>query len=213
MVKNIIFDLGGVLIDWNPRYLYREVFKSEEEMEYFLQYVCSPEWNSRLDAGLPFEQAVAERSQEFPHYSREIRLYHIEWEKMLKGEISPMVELFRRFRAQREFRIYALTNWSSETFPLAQRRFSFLGEFDGILVSGAEKMIKPNPKIFQLLLERFQLEAESCLYLDDNLENVRAATELGFLALHFHDAFTFKNQLRQLGLLSSTQIFASQPGK
>lgn len=203
MVKNVVFDLGGVLVDWNPRYLYRNVFKSEDEMEYFLQHVCSPEWNARLDAGLPFEQAIEERCQAYPHYTREIRLYWDRWPEMLRGEISSVVEVFRQFQDMGGFKIYALSNWSSQTFPVAQEKFAFLSEFDGLILSGNEGLIKPDPKIFDLVLDRYELMAADCLFIDDNLDNVTTALDMGFLALHFRDPLTLKIQLRQLGLLPS----------
>lgn len=201
MVCNIVFDLGGVLVDWNPRYLYRDVFKSEDEMEYFLQYVCSPEWNLRLDAGLSFQVAIPERCLEYPQYAREIQMYWERWPQMLKGEISPVVEIFRYFKSHSDYKTYALSNWSNQTFPIAEERFDFLKEFDGVILSGKEKVIKPDPEIFHRLLNQFQLKAEQCLFIDDNLDNVKSALDLNFLALHYHNPLSLKHQLRQLGVL------------
>ncbi|MCB0364484.1 MAG: HAD family phosphatase [Bdellovibrionaceae bacterium] len=203
MVKNIVFDLGGVLVDWNPRYLYQQVFKSADEMEYFLQYVCSSEWNARLDAGLSFTDGIEERCQACPHYSREIRLYWDRWPEMVQGEIALTVELFRHFQKVGSFGLYALSNWSSQTFPLVEKRFGFLGEFDGLILSGNEGVVKPDPKIFEILLNRYDLKATDCLFIDDSLENVKTALDMGFLALHFRDPGTLKIQLKQMGLLGS----------
>lgn len=203
MIKNIVFDLGGVLVDWNPRYLYRQVFKSADEMEYFLQHVCSSEWNARLDAGLPFTQGIEERCEAYPHYRREIRLYWERWPEMVQGEIGPMVSLFRQFQDIGSFGLFALSNWSSQTFPLAQRRFPFLDEFDGLILSGNEGVIKPDPKIFEIFLDRYGLKATDCLFIDDSLDNVKTALDMGFLALHFRDPDTLKIQLKQMGLLGS----------
>lgn len=203
MVKHIVFDLGGVLVDWNPRHLYRQVFKSAEEMEHFLQYVCSSEWNSRLDAGLPFAEGITERCQAFPHYQREIRLYWERWPEMIVGAIDPVVEVFQHFRQVGSFGVFALSNWSTETFPLALARLPFLSQFNGLVLSGQEGVGKPNPRIYSILLERYQLKATDCLFIDDRLENVKTALDLGFLALHFRDPDTLKIQLRQMGLIGT----------
>lgn len=201
MIQNIVFDLGGVLIDWDPRYLYRDIFKAEEDMEYFLQFVCSMEWNALVDAGLPFEDAIRERTQYFPHFSREIQLYRDHWDKMIKGEITPVVNILRHFKAQKHFRLFALSNWSAETFPIAEKRFAFLNDFDGVILSGEEKVIKPDPEIYHRLLQRFQIQANQCLFIDDRLENVKSALDLDFLALHYRDPVTLKYQLQALGLI------------
>lgn len=198
--KTIIFDFGGVLIDWNPRYLYRQLFTQETEMEWFLENICTPEWNLKIDCGKPFADSVKELSATHPHWEKEIAAFHHGWEKMLGGEIKESVEILEELQAA-GYRIYGLTNWSAETFPIAFERFSFLQKLDGIVVSGTEKLVKPDPAIFEKLLERFNLEAENCLFIDDNLHNTEAAGKLGFETIHFTDPPLLRTELQKAGVL------------
>ena len=150
-MKDIIFDLGGVLIDWNPRYLYKKIFASAEEMEWFLTSVCSPVWNAKQDAGRPFAEGIAQAKAQYPKYAPQIDDYFLRWEEMLGGPIKGTVQLLRELK-YKNYRIFALSNWSAETFPIAQKKFDFLGLFDGIVLSGEEKMNKPEPEIYKRLL-------------------------------------------------------------
>jgi len=138
-IENIIFDLGGVLIDWNPRYLYRKIFSSEDEMEHFLRHIATSEWNAEQDAGRSLKEGTEWLVQRFPQHKEAIEAYYGRWEEMLRGEIKASVDIFYRLKAMRTYRLYALTNWSAETFIIARQRFSFLQDFDGIVVSGEEK--------------------------------------------------------------------------
>lgn len=199
-MKTIVFDLGGVLIDWNPRYLYTKIFAAEEEMEWFLRTVCPPAWNARQDAGRPFAEGIAEAKEKYPAYAPQIEAYFSRWDEMLGGPVKGTAELLREIKS-RGHKIYALTNWSAETFPLACAKFSFLNEFDGILVSGEEKLAKPDPTIFKRLLERFNLIAPDCVFIDDNLDNVAAAAELGFETVLFKDAPSLRRELVERGVL------------
>ena len=198
--KTLLFDLGGVLIDWNPRYVYRAHFNDDEKMEWFLANITDPDWNENQDAGYPLAKATEEKVAEFPEWEKEIRMYYGEWEAMLGGPIPDMVSLFRELSAFNK-PIYALTNWSAETFPVALKRYGFLHEFDGIVVSGTEKMRKPAPAFYQLTLDRFGLEAENVVFIDDNLRNIEAARAMGIIGIHHTDSTTTRRALEDEGFL------------
>lgn len=198
--KTIVFDFGGVLVDWNPRYLYRKMFNQEAEMEWFLENICTSAWNLRIDCGKPFADSVQELSAAHPGWAREIAAFHYGWEQMLGGAIAASVKILEDLQTT-GYKIYGLTNWSAETFPIAFERFKFLQTFDGIVVSGTEKLVKPDPAIFKVLLDRFKLEAENCLFIDDNLHNIAAADKLGFETIHFTDPPRLRLDLQQLGML------------
>jgi 2-haloacid dehalogenase len=191
-VKAAVFDLGGVLIDWDPRYLYRKLLADEGEVEEFLATVCTPEWNAEQDRGRPFAEGVAELVERHPAHAAAIAAFHDRWPEMLGGDIPGAVELLAELRAT-GLPLYALTNWSAETFVAARERFAFLDWFDGLLVSGEERIIKPDPAIFELLLDRFGLDPGSTLYVDDSEANVAAAAALGLDAVRF----TGPGQLRR----------------
>jgi 2-haloacid dehalogenase len=200
-IDAILLDLGGVLIDWNPRYLYRPHFGADlEAMEDFLTRVCAPEWNLQMDAGKPFAEAVAERQREFPEHAALIALWHDGWAQMLRDAIPETVQILAELRA-RGHRLFALTNWSAETFPMAQGRFPFLQWFEDIVVSGEVKLAKPDPRIYRLALERNRLRAETTLFVDDAMHNVQAARALGLPAIHFQSPQTLRAELAQRGLL------------
>ena len=190
-VKAAVFDLGGVLIDWDPRYLYRKLLADEGEVEEFLVTVCTPEWNAEQDRGRPFAEGVAELVERHPAHAAAIAAFHERWPEMLGGDIPGAVELLAELRAT-GLPLYALTNWSAETFVVARERFAFLDWFDGLLVSGEERIIKPDPAIFELLLDRFGLDPGSTFYVDDSPANVAAAA-LGLDAVRF----TGPGQLRR----------------
>jgi 2-haloacid dehalogenase len=183
-VEAVVFDLGGVLIDWDPRHLYRKLLADEAAVEEFLATVCTPEWNAEQDRGRPFAEGVAELVERHPAHAAAIAAYAERWEEMLGGEIPGSVELLAELRAS-GMPLYALTNWSAETFGIARERFAFLDWFWGVLVSGEERMIKPDPRFFRLLVERFGLDPGSTVYVDDAEGNVAAARRLGFDAVRF----------------------------
>lgn len=200
-MNTVLFDLGGVLIDWNPRHLYRPHFGGDDlAMEDFLARVCPPEWNARLDAGLPFADGVAERQALFPEQADLIALWRTGWERMLGGAIAPTVALLAALR-ERAHRLVALTNWSAETFPISRTRFDFLDWFEDIVVSGEVGMIKPDPRIFQLAIARNRLEPQRTLFVDDSVANVEAARGVGLHAVHFCDAASLRDDLERFGLL------------
>jgi 2-haloacid dehalogenase len=199
-IRNVIFDFGGVLIDWNPRYLYRSIFDSAEEMEHFLTTVCTPHWNDSLDAGTPFGEAVKLLQQQHPTYEKHIAAYDEHWATMMRGSHRDVVDILAQLK-EAGWPLYGLTNWSHEKFPIALERFDFFTLFNGIVVSGAERLTKPNPKIYETLLERYGLTPQTCVFIDDSLPNVEAAKRLGMHALRFIDATTLRAQLVELGVL------------
>ena len=183
---NIILDFGGVLLDWNPHYLYDPYFGSKEKTDWFIQHVCTPEWNLQMDKGKPFAEGVREKIAECPEWEKEIRLYHSGWIRMIGEEVPGMYELEKDLKAA-GYRLLGLTNWSMETFRLVcdRRIFTIL---DDLVVSGREKMVKPDPAFFRLALARWGVPAESCLFIDDNLANVQGARAVGIDAVQFTDA-------------------------
>lgn len=199
-IKNIVFDFGGVLLDWNPRYFYRGHFSDKNEMEHFLAHVCTDEWNAEQDRGRPFAEGVKKLQKEHPKYHDEIQLFTDKWESMLKSEIHHGVNLLKKLK-EKGYKIYGLTNWSAETIPTAFRKYDFFKLFDGIVVSGEEKFIKPDKRIYQILLERYNLNAEESLFLDDSPANVKSANELGFEGILFDNIENVEKQLTELSVL------------
>jgi 2-haloacid dehalogenase len=199
-VKAVVFDLGGVLIDWDPRYLYRKLLDDEAAVEEFLATVCTPEWNAEQDRGRPFAEGVAELVERHPVHAVAITAYHERWPEMLGGAVGGTVEVLAELRAA-GVPVYALTNWSAETFGVARERFEFLEWFDGVLVSGEERMIKPDPAIFRLLLDRFGLDPGATFYVDDSEPNVEAAGRLGFDAVRFRTPARLRRDLEARRLL------------
>lgn len=201
-IENIIFDLGGVLIDWNPEYLYSKIFdQDQKKIDWFLQNICTTEWNMEQDAGRSFKEGTELLLNQYPQYETWIRAFFDRWEEMLKGEIDGTVFILNKLNALNEKKLYALTNWSAETFPLAKARFSLLKVFKGIVVSGVENTRKPFPKIYEILLNRYQLKADNCLFIDDNQDNIDAALRMGMVAIHFRDSNQLNKELVQLGVL------------
>lgn len=186
-IHTIIFDLGGVLIDWNPEYLFHEVFDGDtQKMDWFLNNICDSDWNENQDAGYPLSQATKDLTNKFPEYEKEIKMYYGEWEKMLKGPIQETVDILKKLIEKKQYKIVALTNWSAETFPIALKRFDFLNWFEGIVISGEEKTRKPFKKIYDITLDRFNIDNPShSIFIDDNLRNIKAAQELGINGIHF----------------------------
>lgn len=201
-VEAVIFDLGGVLIDWNPRYLYRRLFGDDTEaMETFLGEVCTPEWNARQDAGRPWAEAVAELSAQHPEARDLITAYDECWEEMLGGPIEGTVEVLRELRAT-GIALYALSNWSAAKYAIARPRYPFLGWFRDVVISGEVGVIKPDPWIFRLLLARNGLDPARTAYVDDSDPNVLVAEGLGMIAIRFRSPGALRSDLAQLGLLA-----------
>jgi 2-haloacid dehalogenase len=185
-IKTIIFDLGGVLIDWNPEYLYLDIFGGDRvKMNAFFELVCTMDWNENQDAGYPLAQATEDRIALFPEYEILIKKYYGQWEEMLGEAISGSVQVLKKLIDNPKFRVVALTNWSAETFPVALKRFDFLHWFEGIVVSGTEKTRKPYSEIYQITLDRFNIDPSEALFIDDNLRNIKGAKALGINGIHF----------------------------
>lgn len=198
-IKNIIFDLGGVLVDWNPEYVYLEVFKGDrKKMKWFFDEVCTFDWNENQDAGYPLAQATEDRIKLFPQYEEWIRVFYGRWEEMLGGPIEGTVKLLKALVANPDYRVLALTNWSAETFPVALKKFEFLHWFEGIVVSGTEKTRKPFADIYQITLDRYALNASDSLFIDDNLRNIEAAQALGIQTIHFKNPDQLQEALQLL---------------
>jgi 2-haloacid dehalogenase len=198
--RAIVFDLGGVLIDWNPRHLYRSLFHDDARMERFLAEVCHAEWNRGIDAGRPFAEAIRERQSEVPEYTEFIGLWFSRWKDMLGGEIPGTVAILRELRAL-GLHLYALTNWSAETFPMARERFDFLAWFERIVVSGEVGMAKPDRAIFELATRQCHLVPARTVYLDDVQDNIDMALSLGYDAIRFTGAGALRRALAARGLL------------
>ncbi|MFN8266051.1 MAG: HAD family phosphatase [Chitinophagaceae bacterium] len=201
MIDTIIYDLGGVLIDWNPMHVYKDYFENEEQQRFFFEQVCTSDWNEAQDAGRSIAEATAERIQKFPEWEQAIRDYYGRWEEMLGGPIEDSVEVFRQLKDSGNVKLYALTNWSAETFPIALGRYDFLHWFDGRVVSGEEKTRKPFPEFYQILLDRYSVDVSKTVFIDDNARNVAAAMNLGIDSIHFKDAHSLKAELIQRNLL------------
>jgi 2-haloacid dehalogenase len=204
MIEAIVFDLGGVLIDWDPRYLYRSLFDDERSMEAFLSTVTTAEWNEQQDLGRSFEDGVAELVGAFPQHSDLIAAYRDRWDEMLAGEIAGAGELIAEL-LDAAIPLYALTNWSAETFPIARQRFPWLARFRGVIVSGEEGIGKPDRRIFELVLSRFRVRADRTLFVDDRQVNLTAAERCGFRTLVFTSTDQLRADLVAEGLLPKTQ--------
>jgi len=200
--KAAVFDFGGVLVDWNPRYLYRELFANDEEaVEGFLATVCTMEWHSKHDAGRPMAEGVAELVAAFPEKAGLIGAFKARWRDMFRGQIEGTVEVLHALKAV-GIPLYGLTNYSSEKFDELHEQVDFLPLFDDILVSGKVGLVKPDPAIFQLMLSRFDLEPSATIFVDDSPENVGAATAMGLKGFHFSGPEGLVKDLITLGLLS-----------
>jgi 2-haloacid dehalogenase len=200
-IDTIIFDLGGVLIDWNPRYLYRKIFKTEEEVTWFLDNVCTSEWNDQQDAGRTFQEATDELVAKFPDHEVAIRAWYDRWQETIPGPVHETVEILKHFRDNPTHRLFALTNWSEETFPWALNTFDFLHWFEGIVVSGVEKTRKPFPEFYRILFDRYYIDPNKALFIDDNIKNIEGGKALGLTTIHFQSPAQLRTELRQAGLI------------
>ena len=196
----IIFDLGGVLIDWNPQYLYKKIIPDEEKRNWFLTEICTPDWNVEQDAGRSLADGTKILVDKYPEYSEWIAAFYGRWKEMLAGPIQESVDLLAELRDDGVYRLLALTNWSSETFPVALERYDFLQWFEGILVSGDEKLKKPDAEIYQLLVNRYEVGASRAIFIDDSLKNVKGAAAAGITGIHFQSAKQLRQDLRDLNL-------------
>ncbi|APY12447.1 HAD family hydrolase [Seonamhaeicola sp. S2-3] len=200
-IDTIIFDLGGVLIDWNPEYVYLNEFNGDrKKMQWFFDNICTNDWNENQDAGYPLAKATEERVAMFPEYENLIRMFYGRWTEMLGNEISGTVKILKRLIDRNSYKVVALTNWSAETFPIALNKFEFLQWFEGIVVSGEEKTRKPFDDIYYLTLNRYNIIAENAIFIDDNLRNIKAANNIGI------NGIEFKNPKQLIKALNSFNI-------
>ncbi len=185
MIKNIIFDYGGVLLDWNPHYLYDPYFGDVEKAEWFLTNICTYEWNAQHDNGKPVAEGTAELIAQYPEWEKEIRLYYDDFMKMMGGQIPGMEEQVKELKS-RGFRVFGLSNWSVETFALVRPVYPVLDLMEDMVISGVEKVMKPDHRIFELALKRFGINADETVFVDDNPANVQAACEMGIKGILFN---------------------------
>lgn len=200
----IIFDLGNVLLDWSPRYLYSKIFQDEDQIDWFLDNVCTDDWIRELDGGKPFAEGVAERSRLYPQFADQIEAFDKRWQETLRGEIAGSVRLLEELH-DAGAPIYALTNFSAEKYRETRPRYGFFSRFTGLVVSGEEGLMKPDPAIYRLLLQRFGLRAEECLFIDDRPANVAAAQELGIAAVRFEEPDQLEAALKSYGFLQDSR--------
>jgi len=199
-ITTIIFDLGGVLVDWNPEYVFLKEFKGDrKKMKWFLENICTMDWNEQMDAGKLIKDATNEKIKEFPQHEQLIRMYYDKWENMLKGEISDTVNILKALHST-DYKLFALTNWSAETFPVAIKRFDFLKLFDGIVVSGQIKMLKPEKEIYEYILNKYKLKSSECIFIDDRLLNVKGAELVGMHGIKFDNSKQMKSELKKYNI-------------
>ena len=197
MIKNIIFDFGAVLVDWNPRYLFVPYFGDADKAEWFLTEICPYEWNAQCDAGRPIKDITEERVAEFPAWEKETRMYFDRWVDMMGGPIPGMEALVREYK-QRGYGVWGLTNWSAETFPLVRDDYPVFKLLDGYVVSGEEKLLKPDARLYRVLLNRYGLKAEECVFIDDNPNNTAGAEAVGIKGIVFRGVEQLRKQLDAL---------------
>lgn len=200
-INTIIFDLGGVLLDWNPMYVYKNYFDSDEKLNYFFSNICTPDWNEEQDAGRSIVDATQLRVAEFPEWEQAIRDYYGRWTEMLRGPLPETVALFKQLKESGRYKIYALTNWQASLFEIALVRYNFLHWFDGRVVSGEEKTRKPYPEFYKRLLDRYSVNPSEAIFIDDNLRNVKGGEAVGIKGIHFKDAGQLEKELNKLQAL------------
>jgi 2-haloacid dehalogenase len=200
-IDTIIFDLGAVLIDWNPKHLYRKIFKTEEEIDWFLKNVCTSEWNDKQDAGRDFDEATQELLEKFPEHKLAIEAWYGRWQETISGSIDGTVVILDEIKKSGKYRLYALTNWSAQTFPWALDNFEFLHWFEGIVVSGVEKTRKPHPEFYHILFDRHKVNPATALFIDDNLANISGGNAVGLNTIHFQSPEQLRRELIESGIL------------
>lgn len=200
-IRAIIFDFGNVLLEWDPRHVYRRYFPDNEEgMENFFKEINFSEWNAQQDKGRPFEEGIAILTHEFPHHRELIQAYHDHWQDSIGNAIAGSVEILKRIKA-RGYPLYGLSNWSAETFPYALAKYDFFDLFDDKVISGDVGLVKPDPAIFNLLLEKIDKHANACLFIDDSRANIEQAKRLGFVTIHYTSPAQLEDELTQMGIL------------
>ena len=197
-IKSFVFDLGNVLIYWDPKNLFDEkYFGSKEKRDFFLENICTDAWNEEQDGGQSIVKGTMKKIQEFPEWEPAIRDYYGRWTEMLNGPVDGSVEILRKLKAEDRYNLYALTNWNSCLFEIALVRYDFLQWFDGRIVSGEEKLRKPHPEFYDILSNRYHVKPEETVFIDDNLRNINAAKELGYHCIHFKTPEQLREELKR----------------
>ena len=199
-INSVVFDLGNVLIDWDTRYLYRKLFQTDDEVDWFLGNVCDYEWNLKHDSGQLFSKGILEKSKKHPEYSEHINAWFQHWEEMLGDPIDESVKVLSELK-EKGVLLYILSNWSAETYPIAEERFDFLSWFDGKIISGEEGIVKPDLEIYKLLIKRYDLNPYQTVFIDDKEENIKSAELLGIHGIHFQNCSKLRKDLQVLKLL------------
>jgi len=200
-IKAIIFDYGNVLLDWNPRLVYHRYFPNDAEgMENFLHEVNFMEWNAQQDRGRTFKEGVADLSAKFPQYAYLIQAYHDDWVVSIGGAYWETVEIMKQLK-QAGYLLYGLSNWSAETFPYARAKYDFFELLDDMVISGAVGFVKPEPEIYQIMLDKIQRPAQECLFIDDSLPNINQANTMGFATIHFQSPIQLEDELKRLEIM------------
>ena len=196
----IVFDFGGVLLEWDPRNLYRRYFSDDQMMEDFLEEIRFNEWNAQQDRGRPFAEGIADLSSRFPHHARMIQLFYQEWIHTIRGPIDETIAILYQVK-QAGWPVFGLSNWSCETFPLVREKYSFFNILDSYLLSCEVKLVKPDPAIYRAFLRKIDREADECIYIDDSIVNITSASKLGFKAIHYKDSKQLERELEEINVL------------
>ena len=191
-----LFDLGGIFFDWDPNHFYKKIFKNDDEREYFIKNICNDEWNIKQDAGRLIKDAEKELIVKFPDYKNQIKLYYKNHRKMFRGIFNNSIDVLK-FLKEKKYECYVLSNWSWETFQNMENDYPFLKLFDGLIISGKEKIIKPNKEIYLLAIKRFNLKAKETVFIDDRIENIIAAKKLGFKTIHLINPELIENEIKK----------------
>ena len=191
-----LFDLGGVFFDWDPKYFFKNIFEDPEEMEYFLTEICNDEWNIQQDAGREIKEAENYIISKFPKYKKQIKMYYKNHRKMINKTFDLSIQILEELK-NLNYSCYALSNWSAETFEGMDTDYPFLNNFEGILISGQEKLAKPDPEIYKLAIDRFDLNPPNCVFIDDRLENIQTAQKLSFKVIHLTDPNTIRIKIEK----------------
>lgn len=200
-IRAILFDFGNVLLEWNPRYVYRRYFPNDEQaMERFLHEVDFTNWNLQQDKGRSFAEGIAVLSKQFPHYAELIQAYHDNWIDSIVGHVEGTVDIMKRLK-RAGYALYGLSNWSAETFPIAREQYDFFDLLDDIILSGEVGSVKPEPEIFEIAVRRIGKPANECLFIDDSLANIEQARKMGFATIHFQSPEQLEQDLHRLEIL------------
>ena len=191
-----LFDLGGIFFDWSPEYFYKSIFSTTEEMNYFLTHICSDEWNAKQDKGRLIKYAEEELIGKFPNYTKEIKMYYANHRNMIKGTFQSSIDAFLELKS-RDYLCYVLSNWSAETFVGMDKDYPFLRKFDGLLISGESKLMKPSIEIYELAISRFNLNPKDTIFIDDKIENIETAKKLKFKTIHLLNPNLIKKEINK----------------